>query len=291
MRIAIVTCFFMLFSLIGCKQSAHVEESFDPAKITTTTREVNEIIYSMYLPTDLADVLDETGTNYDAEVPATIENYTLYKSEEQIAVMLGIYGADMMYMKLLGQIPSAAAYFQVIKNLAGKTDIPNRIFEGSIVRLEDNFTSQDSIAAIITDIYAQTNAYFNKNGKKNLSSLSLLGGWIETMYIGVSMLQKDQYNTVMAEKILQQKYSLNTIYTMMRNHQGSLVARKYLLLIKKLRQEFDKVEIKYPKNGFNVDTSNRKIQSGKAEITYSEDTLKKITTLITLIRNEIIKAE
>lgn len=291
MRIAIVPCVFMLFSLIGCKQSAPVEESFNPAKITTTTREVNEIIYSMYLPTDLADVLDETGTNYDAEVPASIENYTLYKSEEQIAVMLGIYGVDMMYMKLLGQIPSAASYFQVIKNLAGKTDIPNRIFEGSIARLEDNFSSQDSIAAIITDIYAQTNAYFNKNGKKNLSSLSLLGGWIETMYIGVSMLQKDQYNTVMAEKILQQKYSLNTIYTMMRNHQGSLVARKYLLLIKKLRQEFDKVEIKYPKDGFNVDTSNRKIQSGKAEITYSEDTLKKITTLITLIRNEIIKAE
>ena len=67
--------------------------------------------------------------------------------------------------------------------------------------------------------------------------------------------------------------------------------REYILMLKKLRKVFDNVEIRFQKDGFSVDTTRRKLQAYKAQITYEKETLEYLGKLVPLIREEIISLQ
>ena len=202
--------------------------------------------------------------------------------------MLGIYGVDLTYMKLLGQTIAAAQYYKIIETLSEKIGMPKSIFEKSSRQLERYFNNEDSLNAVINNIYRETDLHFKKNDQDNLAALALAGGWVEAMYIGVKIFEADSGNHTMAENLLQQKYSLNSIYTILSNHQESLKVRENLLMLKKLRKIFEKVEIMYQKEGFSVDTSSKKIQTYNSLIRYNEKTITDLVKTIPLIRETMV---
>jgi len=64
---------------------------------------------------------------------------------------------------------------------------------------------------------------------------------------------------------------------------------EYLLMLKKLRNQFNKVEILYAKEGFSVDTSSHKLQSKGAVINYDPSTFNNICNITEQIRTELIR--
>lgn len=290
MRLRIILAFLVSFLLVSCnKQAVTNEEDFDYQRLEEADDEIREVIYSMVLPTDMASVFSRSGTNYNPSLPASIDDLTLYIRPEKIALMLGVLGTDIMYMKMLDQTAPVAQYLKAVEQLAGKIEIPAEIFTRSSEQLEKYFNNEDSLASVIERIYRETDRYFREAGKENLTALSLTGGWIEAMNIGIRIYESDKGNQVLAERILQQKYSLNSIYTMLSNYQESLEVKGYLLLLKRLRKSFDEVEIRYQKEGFSVDTTQKKLHSYSAEIVYGDETLKNICSIIPQIRMELIR--
>jgi hypothetical protein len=75
--------------------------------------------------------------------------------------------------------------------------------------------------------------------------------------------------------------------SLLSNYQESLHVRGYILLLNKLRQEFDNVDIMYKKEGFNIDTTHKRLQTTGSEIVYATDTLDEISDLIQQIHNEV----
>ncbi len=287
-----VLCLGMLCVLLltACNNKpVQEEENFVIETSLNESSEVKEIIYSMYLPTDMAELFEKAGNNFNPELPAPVNTLPLYTDTEQMAVLLGILGVDLSYMKILDQKAMAAEYYSSIKILSGKLQIPETIFKESSKKLDQNIGNQDSLALVIESVYTDTDKFFRENGNDNLASLSLLGGWIEAMYIGVSIYEGEEGNRTMAHKILQQKFTLNSIYSILSNHQESLRVTSYLLMLKRLRKEFDKVEIRYPIEGFSVDTSQKRIQTSNAQIHYDPSTLGEINRIISQMREELIK--
>jgi hypothetical protein len=280
---------FTLFVLNACNnQSEPAEELFHQKGTETENREIREVIYSMYLPTDMANLFKQSGANYDPDIPAPINDITLYTNQEQIAVMLGIYGVDISYMKILEQNLPVAQYYRAIESLSKKIGIPNDIFEKSYIQLEKYFNNADSLSAVLENIYRHADNFFRENDNENLSALVLAGGWVEAVYIGLKIYEENNGSQEMAERLLQQKFSLNSVYTILSNHQESQVVKEYLLMLKKIRKVFDRVEIRYQKEGFSVDTAQKKIQNYNAHISYDEKTMDDLSRIIPLIRNELI---
>jgi hypothetical protein len=289
MRIASMLSIVVIMFFSSCDNQAPAEEEqFDFQEIKSNNEEIKEVIYSMYLPTDMAEIFNRSGTNYNPKLPAAINDLSLYDDPEQIAILLGIYGVDLMYMKLLGQSIEASNYYNAIEQLSGKIGIPKNIFEESSGQMEKYFTNEDTLAVVIENIYRKTDAYFKESGQQDLAALAFTGGWIEAMYIGVSIFEADSGNLVMAERILQQKYSLNSIYSLLSNHQESLSITGYLLLLKRLRKVFENVQIYYQKQGFSVDTTQKRLKAYSANINYSEETMNELKKIIPLIREEFI---
>lgn len=285
-------CSLIIFILVltACTNSnKSPQENFESKPNNSVSKSVHEIVYSLYLPTDISGILKNTGTNFNSQLPAAIDFSSLYSEPQQIAIMLGVYGVDLSYIKLMDQTLLAGQYYRTIENLADKLGIPDDIFESSSIQLEKYFNNQDSLSMVIENIYKQTDSYFKSNHLDNLAALTLAGGWIEAMFLGTKILQSDSGNIEIAERLLQQKYSLNSIYTILSNHQESLEIREYILMLKKIRKVYEKVEIMYNKEGFNVDTTEKKIQVSSANFQFSRNTMNELINVIQLVRKQLIK--
>ncbi|MFO7934069.1 MAG: hypothetical protein R6U78_08305 [Bacteroidales bacterium] len=282
----------ILFFLIqACNQPGSGERTrdmFTGRGLQGADAEASEVIYSLYLPTDISRLLEETGTNFMPGLLLPPEKIPLYENPEQIAQLLGALGVDMSYCRLFERIPESAEYYTQIELLADKLDLPDRIFEKYSRNLEEYFSEPDSLTGLIHTVYRETDSYFRENGMESLASLSLMGGWIEAMYIGAEIYM-DKGIIEMGNRILQQKYALNSLVGLLGNFQESLLVRKNMHILNELREMYDHVEIRYAPEGFRIHPEEGKFHASASEIRYNTGTLQSICTRIISIRGEIIQ--
>ncbi|MEX0986821.1 MAG: hypothetical protein WD052_05030 [Bacteroidales bacterium] len=290
MRTAFIPVILALLILNACKnKTGPADNLFENQELRAESKEIMEVVYSMYLPTDMTGMFNRSGTNYNPDIPAPIDDITMYDNPEQLALMLGVYGVDITYMKFLGQAVQAAQYYNSLETISQKLNIPRSIFEQSSQQIEESYDNLDSLTIVLEEIYRKTDRFFRENGNDNLAALSLTGGWLEAMYIGVKIFEADTGNHVIAEHLLQQKYTLNSIYTILSNHQESLSVKGYLLMLKKLRKVYEDVDIMYQKEGFSVDTTQKKLRTYNTHIRYDKKTMTDLTMIIPRIREEFIR--
>lgn len=246
-----------------------------------------EIVYALKIPTDIVSFFEETGTGYDPDITIPLEKIPLYENHEHIAILLGVLGVDLSYCTLFERITESAEYYRHIELLADKLDLPREIFEESPLQPGSALEHPDSLKRKIYQIYTEMDKHFQESGQLSLASLSLLGGWLETMYIGV-VIYKDKTVLEMGDRILQQKFSLNSLSGIMANQQESLMVRRYMHTVNKLRDVYDKVDIRYESEGFEMDDNEQAFHANVAEINYEPEYLEEICRIILHLRKGIL---
>ena len=107
------------------------------------------------------------------------------------------------------------------------------------------------------------------------------------MYIGV-LIYKEKSVLEMGDRILQQKYSLNSLSGIMANQQESLMVRRYMHTLNKLKDVYDQVDIRYESESFEMDDNQQAFHGNIAEITYEPESLEEICKIIIQLRDDIL---
>jgi len=280
----------MLILMIACNRSdpTSAGDDFIPdPQYEADAQEAIGVIYSMQLPTDIIEIFEKTGTGFSPDFTIPLKRISLYDYPEQMALLLGALGVDLSYCKLFERKVESGEYYRNIELLANNLDLPRDIFEISSEELQWYVNNPDSLTGLIDQIFTEVDSYFRDQNQESLAYLTLLGGWLEAMYISVRIYQ-DKSIIEMGERILQQKYALNSLSGLLANYQVSLVIRKYMHPLKQLREIFKEVEIKYSKEGFKLDQANKMFQASSVEISYKQETLDEICSLILNMREQII---
>lgn len=287
-RFAFGTIILSLF-LYACNPSgSHSGENyFIPSDNLSAFSQDGEIVYALKIPTDIVSFFEETGTGFDPGITCPLEKIPLYDNPEHVALLLGILGVDLSYCTLFEQISESAEYYYHIEILADKLDLPRQIFEESPGVQRSNLENPDSLKKQIYEIYTEMDNHFQESEQLSLASLSLLGGWLETMYIGV-VIYKDKTVLEMGERILQQKYSLNSLSGILANQQESLMVRRYMHTVNKIKEVYDKVDIRYESEGFEMDDNEQVFHASVAEISYEQESLDEICKIILQLREDIL---
>ena len=282
--------FILSLVLYGCNsqtpQTGENDFIVDP-DLSFSGAEEGEIIYSLNIPTDIVSFFEETGTGFDPGVPCPLLRVPMYENPEHIALLLGVLGVDLSYCTLFERVAESAEYFNHIDLLADKLELPEDILDNSHIHNQSNLEDVDSLRTLIDQIYTEMDTHFKKNDQSSLASLSLLGGWVETMYIGVS-IYIDKGVLEMGDRILQQKYSLNSLSGLLANEQESLMIRRYMHSVNKLKEVYDQVDIRYESDGFQMDSTKLAFHARVAEISYEPETLEKICKMIVQLREDIL---
>jgi hypothetical protein len=228
-------------------------------KINTAKR----IFYSLPSPLETAMLLKSAGANYQENLLNPVANASKYNTNLKMALNLGIYSTDLSYASLFEQNQATLSYIDAAKKMADGLEILDAIDAQTIQRLQANINNREVIIDIISETLLNSTSFLEDRGLQSTSSVVLVGGWIEGLYIATNLIpgNADLLNNKLVERIVDQKLSLSIILSLLDSNKENSDVQAVMEDVNKLKEIYNKITI---------------IQS---EITAVEDPNTNVTTL------------
>ena len=291
--------FLFVFLLASCQPSQEKKQPFvdkDLESLEEISDQIEELVedkksifYGLYSPMEVAQVFERIGAVYTPQILNPIRKSSQYSSSSKIALNLGVYGVDLSYIKMFNQPQDVLNYMMVINKLARKLGIPEEILIISLESIEKNLADTDSLVQMASSTFAVTENYLKEQNRKSAAGLIILGGWVEALYIATAGLYDEENpNQEIIERIAEQKYSLNSLISFMKNYYDDPMVVYYLRMLKVLKKYFDEFEIYFEKGDLEIDTVNQVIKASKNHTDISREIVFKIKSIVGTIRGEIV---
>lgn len=283
--------FLFILTFTGChsvKEDSNKASSFISESDSIASTEIREIFYTMYLPDEMCRLFERVGANFYPDILNSADNFARYTAEDHISVVLGIYGVDMGYVQLYDQNLLTAKYLTTIQLLTKKINIPENNYKDLYENMNHYLSNKDSLSFLISELFNRTDDYLKKNEQDSKAALIVMGGWIEALYIAGNILENNSNNIEIMDRIAEQKYSLNSLISLLNNYNDNIYIAKNILMLKKLKRNFDSFDIYYEQKGFSLDTLEKSISSTAYQSGFTPEIAHEIHSIVGKIRNELI---
>ncbi|MCC7302924.1 MAG: hypothetical protein IT233_09790 [Bacteroidia bacterium] len=175
-------------------------------------------ISNIPIPFDILSELPQTGADFKRTALNDAALAEKYNQNNQKAINLGIYGADVAYVITFEQYMDVAAYLKAAKKLADDLSIPIAFDQRALTTYEQYKTNKDSLEKLVFDSYAEIDKTLKSNERIGLATLVVVGGWIEGLYTSVRTLgdvPRDDANKLLYSKIWEQKHHLEQLISLL----------------------------------------------------------------------------
>lgn len=291
-----VAVFLFVFALLisSCKRAepgpriiAPVFSTYVP-ETPSDTNKMREIYYGLLTPVEVCNIFDRLGLSFNDTIISPSDNCNLYMSSYKAAMNLGVYGVDMGYMKLFGINKQTVSYFNTIKTLSERLNMPVNFLADAVKDVDRTMNNADSLTSLMSDAYKKIDDHLRAEGSQGTLGLMMMGGWIESMYIA-TQLAYDPANPdpQVVIKIAEQKYSLLSLLSFMKNYYDDPMVVFYTKKLKYLNRWFDTFDIYYREGDVKIDTVRQVITTTGSEMTVTIETLNEIRNYIAGLRTEI----
>jgi len=290
---------YLLYILIvaavsSCGTSATDDDSLnvaDPAHVQVEkNNKVQKIFSTIQSQSETSGMLEAAGARYDSKLLNAIENVSKYSSIKAKALNLGVYGLDLGVTNIFNQTQESMLYLKCTNKLATSLGISGAFDEKMSNRIDANSDSKDSLLAIITDSYRNSDNYLQENGQAGVSTLMVAGGWIEGLYIS-SQLGNTTKNQAIKDRVAKEKPTLDVLISLLESYKKENEGTEELLAsLIDLKKVFDSVSITPAANAAPADkTGGSSADLVGATVKITEDQFKQILDKTAAIRNKIIQ--
>ena len=243
-------------------------------------------IISVPSPTIIAILLQKAQIPFRADGLNSVANRTKYVNEHQKAMNLGVYGADLAYVTNFEKGQLNNDYFGCVGGLAGDLGVLDHVDHSLVSRMNSNISNRDSLLFLNAQFFHSIDQYLKSNEMQEISSLILLGGWIEALHLS---LDGASSNTDIRNRLGEQKHAAQSL--------NKIISRLSHEALRDLRPAFEDLADSF--KGLESSYKFAKpITDGKNKITYitsktavsvSDDELADLRNKIETIRNLIIQ--
>jgi hypothetical protein len=291
-----VTCIIITaFVLAGCKNTGKNNDKGSQPPVpkvdsnNATLLKINNQIFSIPSPIQTALLIKKSGYAYNRQILNSADNYAKYDTKYKRALNLGIYGADLGYISLYDQTQDALLYLASIEKLATDIGLSDMFNPTLVKRFQQNMGKQDSLLSMVSEAFTRSDAYFKDNKQPDISSLVLVGGWVESLYFAVQASTNTQANQKdIIRRIAEQKISLQNLVKMLQPYNNRPEYAQLIKDLSGLSDIFDNVEFVYNYVPPTVDVKNKVTSiNSTSEVKMESAILKSISDKIVAIRNQI----
>jgi len=173
-------------------------------------KDAKKVMYSLPSHIETAMLIKRAGATYNEELLNPTSDLDKYTTNKEMALAMGIYGADLSYASIFDQSQTMMTYMQASKKLAEQLGLLSTIDQNIIDRLEANVNDRDSIIRIISETFLNSNSTLKEDNRPALAALILTGGWIEGLYLATSLTEKVSQQELV-ERIVDQRLSFNEL--------------------------------------------------------------------------------
>lgn len=301
MRIYILGFFFASISLMffaNCSSSSDNNEDvlFDSLVNTQKSEKVppevlQKILKSLPSPIEMTSIIHQSNAKFNENLINPRSNYSEYTSSYKKALNLGIYGTDLGYMNIYEETVKSLTYLDAIKSLANDLKIGHFFDLAIIQRMVSNKNNIDSLMYISTSSFDKMSTYLNSQNRAHISSLILLGGWLEGMYL-YTQTAKASPSKDLKERICEQKIALQDILVLVGIYEKNPTFKELITDINTLKKLYDQVTITYTKGEPKEEIIDGMLvvtDSTKSVIEVSDEVFAAIISETEKIRNKLIQ--
>jgi hypothetical protein len=295
-----IASFLVVFLLIftsSCRKKSKEKETFDPVFSTYKTDSTgaplpakkNEIYYGILTPVEICSIFNRLKVPYSKNILNPSSNKDLYLSVSKASVTTGIYGVDWGYLKLFGIGQEMINYMITIRDMSNKLGIPDHFLTEPIKRMQSDIAEPDTIMLLMNDAFNKMENHLRTGGRESTAGLMVLGGWVEAMYLSTQLVY-DPLNPdpEVVQKIAEQKYTLTTLLSFLKNYYDDPVVVYYTKKLKYLKHYFDTFDIYFKKGDLEIDRTKQVLRSSGSEMTVTVETLNKIRDYVAKLRTEMV---
>ncbi len=280
-----------IFSCKNLTEKENVETKNSHREIDTSTvlLKFNNTIFTLPSPYQATYSVKKSNLEFKKSILNPPDNVSNYTTNFQQSLNIGIYGTDLGYLNIYDQIPEVISYFTVIKKLSFELGIQNALQTDIIDKIEDNIDNQDSLLTYLTNTYKQFDSYLKSNNRKEIGTLIVAGGWIESLYI-LSQGAVDSKNRQIINRIGEQKHPLDNLIEILSPYYYK--SKEFSDLVDSLvdlAYEFDGIIYSYTYEEPEIEINKKHtLVRSTSNVIISEYHLKTIANKISSIRNKII---
>jgi hypothetical protein len=201
------------------------------------------VFYNMYLSVDMTKLFKVEGAVFTEEWLNPVDKVQNYVHSSKKALNLGIYAVDLSYLRAFEQLEKSRSWFNAMRKLSNELGIPDDYVVKTADRFDKNINNKDSLAKIATEIYRTTAKYLKENERESASSLIILGGWVEALYLASNVAIENSSDMELMEKIADQKGSLDDLIANLETYKNDPSVAKLLPKLQDLKVSFDQLKL------------------------------------------------
>jgi hypothetical protein len=291
----LVIILFLFFS--SCNPKPKEKDTFKPVFSTyknDSTAAIapvakSEIFYGILTPVEICTIFNRLGVPYDKAALNPISNRNQYLSSSKTSINTGIYGVDFGYLKVFGFGQELIDYMVTIREMSNKLGIPDSYITEPIKKIQSDNADPDTIMRLMNNTFLKMENHLRASGRESTAGLMIMGGWVEAMYIATQMVYDPaKPDPEVVQKIAEQKYTLTTLLSFLKNYYNDPVVVYYTKKLKFLKNYFDSFEIYFKKGDLEIDTKKQVFRSTGSEMTVTVETLNKIRDYVNKLRTEMV---
>jgi hypothetical protein len=284
-----------IFAITSCgssetKKAANTEEiAEDTSKaVSAGVLNIGGELFSIPSPLQTAMLLQTAGAPFDKAILNTKENISQYATDYSKALNLGVYGADLGYVSMYSKTQDALVYLTAVKKLSDEIGVSGAFDVKTMKRFQDNMSNKDSMMVLVGLAYREGDAFLKTNKRNDISSLILVGGWIESLNFAISV-NKTKSNEDVKRRIADQKQALNSIVKLLSQFETKGGYTELIDGLKELSKIYDTVEYKFISEKSETDIGKKTTTiNSHTDVKISKEQLDLITEKVESIRKKIV---
>lgn len=209
------------------------------------------------------------------------------KSEQ--GVHLGIYSTDLAYASVFGMGEEAMTYFRTVRRLADEVGISSAFDKETLEKFEASIRSGDSLQNISRETYLDAFEYLEKNDRGETLALMVGGGWTESLYLSVRMVDEYDSSDPMVQYIADQYHSLKQLQDFLKKYEDREEVAALLEDLQAVDEAYSALEQKKKGKSRMEKEDGKMVLSGGSRIEMSEEDFARIEEAVTELRERLTK--
>ncbi len=200
------------------------------------------VFYAMPSPVETATTLERLNVKFTDKYLHKTSDVTKYNTTTSEAVNMGIYIADLSFCALYEQNQAVIDYLATVKKLSEQLGISSFFNDSTIQTFHDNINNKNKIISAISDSYSKSTTFLDEQERAEIASTVIVGGWIETLHLTLSLLQDVDIKKEQSEVndiMLSQQFTLEDLIGMLYLFNNDNYIKQLTDKLKGLKTSFD----------------------------------------------------
>jgi hypothetical protein len=286
---AIVTiCIFS--ALVACNGGGSNNSENQNDSISGTQDFESQTYYGIPSPEGLFSFIKSGNLKFSKEVlnpTSNVDNYIDTRSKE---LNFGIYSADLAYVASFNKYQESVDYLNTVRTLSDDINISAVFDQNLIGRIDNIIDNKDSLLKITSDSYINIVRYLESTNRKKSLALIVTGGWVETNYVVVNILDSYKQDPKVIDLLASQKHVFVNLYATLEQLKSDESIQQTINDLQPLKAFYESLQLQKDESADVAKKQDGKIVvGGNAKIIMTEDQFKILKKEISNVRNKITK--